>query len=104
LAWLVQRLLKTCPQVQIVVADQVVPLPRPGDLLAQVQQYLHTETTLDLLRVAQTWWVAPSTVVAALRHLGHPCPDFPATASLTQELEKLERWYQTPLETLPRMI
>jgi len=104
LAWLVQRLLKTCPQVQIVVADQVVPHPRPGDLLAQVQQYLHTETTLDLLRVAQTWWVAPSTVVAALRHLGHPCPDFPATGSLTQELEKLERWYQTPLETLPRMI
>jgi single-stranded-DNA-specific exonuclease len=51
---------------------------------------------LNLLQLSQQWWVAPCTLVAALRELGYPCTDFPQTYSLKQELERLQRWYIRP--------
>lgn len=59
---------------------------------------------LNLLDLGQQWWVAPSTLVAALREMEYPCPSFGATASLEQELQRLQRWYHCPaqrLATLP---
>ncbi|MEN9219586.1 MAG: single-stranded-DNA-specific exonuclease RecJ [Thermostichales cyanobacterium GMQP_bins_62] len=103
LHWLLQRLLKTCSKLTIYRGEQVVPVPTAADFLRQLQQHLQQQTDLDLLRLAQAWWVAPATVVAGLRHLGHSCPEFPATGSVEEELTNLERWYQTPVSALAQL-
>jgi single-stranded-DNA-specific exonuclease len=58
------------------------------------------DAPLNLLDLGQQWWVAPSTLVAALREMEYPCPSFGVTASLEQELQRLERWYNCPAQRL----
>ncbi|MFN6065850.1 MAG: hypothetical protein ACK45T_01515, partial [Pseudanabaena sp.] len=48
--------------------------------------------TLNLLDLAQQWWISPSAIVAALRELGYSC-DFPDTLSLEGELLRMQKWY-----------
>jgi len=55
---------------------------------------------LNLLNLGQQWWVAPSTIISALREIGYPCPDFPETGFVEQELERLQRWYHCPASKL----
>jgi single-stranded-DNA-specific exonuclease len=58
------------------------------------------DAPLNLLDLGQQWWVAPSTLVAALREMEYSCPSFGVTASLEQELQRLGRWYNCPAQRL----
>jgi single-stranded-DNA-specific exonuclease len=57
-----------------------------------------------LLALGQEWWVAPCTIVAALRDLGYACNSFAPTHPLDVELGRLERWYSYPIEKLPQLL
>ncbi|WP_404789775.1 single-stranded-DNA-specific exonuclease RecJ [Altericista sp. CCNU0014] len=58
------------------------------------------DAPINLLDLGQQWWVSPSTLVATLREMKYPCPSFAATASLEQELERLQRWYNCSAQRL----
>ncbi|MFN7716287.1 MAG: single-stranded-DNA-specific exonuclease RecJ, partial [Pseudanabaenaceae cyanobacterium] len=75
------------------------PIPTDHELMTKLmallpQSAMSVTQPLDLLRLGQEWWVSPAVIVAGLRSLGYECPDFPVTKSLTEELQRLERWYQ----------
>jgi single-stranded-DNA-specific exonuclease len=91
LRWLIAL---AVPQ-QIHVRNQVPDLLSAAELRSQLQLHLEKfpEQPLNLLQLGQQWWVAPCTLVAALRELGYKCSDFPQTSSLDQELGRLQRWY-----------
>ena len=80
---------------QIYVRNQIPKLPNAAELRSRLQFQIakYPQNPLKLLTLGQQWWVAPATLVAALRELGYPCSGFPTTCSLTQELQRLERWY-----------
>lgn len=78
---------------QIYVHKQVVPLVSGDVLRRQLRSYLETHDQVDLLRLAQQWWMAPSTLVAGLRSLGYRCESFGRTGTVDEEIQKLERWY-----------
>lgn len=82
----------------IYVRNDVPPLPTVAELRSQLKLHLakFPGQPLNLLHLGQQWWVAPCTLVAILRELGHPCPQFPATCSPEQELKRLQRWYLYP--------
>jgi single-stranded-DNA-specific exonuclease len=77
----------------IYLHSQSVPLPTASNLQQQLTDHLHCGDRVDLLRLGQQWWVAPSTLVAGLRSLGIPCATFGPTGELAEELAKLERWF-----------
>jgi single-stranded-DNA-specific exonuclease len=62
------------------------------------------DAPLNLLTLGQQWWVAPSTMVAALREIDYSCPRFAETAPLEQELQRLARWYSCSAERLAQLI
>jgi single-stranded-DNA-specific exonuclease len=61
------------------------------------------DAPLQLLTLGQQWWVAPSTIIAALREIEYSCPGFAETESLEQELQRLARWYQCSAERLAKL-
>ena len=81
---------------RIYVRNQIPPFLEERELRSQLRFMIATKpaVSLNLLELGQQWWVAPSTIVAVLRDLGYACSDFPATQSLEQELQRLQRWYQ----------
>jgi single-stranded-DNA-specific exonuclease len=90
----------------VYVRNGVPKVPDKGTLRSQLSFEIvkNPDAPLNLLDLGQQWWVAPSTLVAALREMEYPCPSFGATASLEQELQRLGRWYNCPaqrLATLP---
>lgn len=91
LQWLVAL---AAPQ-QIYVRNHIPNLPGAAELRSRLQFHLEKfpGQPLNLLQLGQQWWVAPCTLVAALRELRYPCSSFPQTNSLDQELERLQRWY-----------
>lgn len=95
-------LLAIAQPAQIYVRNQIPKLPTAPELRSHLQLHLakFPQQPLKLLPLGQQWWVAPCTLVAALRELGYPCPDFPATCALEQELQRLERWYLYPAHQL----
>ena len=104
LNWLLARSIPASPKGhQIYLCSQTVPIPTPKQLLHQLKDCLNECQSIDLLKTAQTWWVAPSTLVAGLRSLGYRCPQFPATRELERELENLDRWFQTNAETMAEL-
>jgi single-stranded-DNA-specific exonuclease len=90
----------------IYIGSQIPKILTSEKLLSQVEVLVggdsHRDTNyrLNLLDLAQQWWVAPCTIVAALRQLGHVCPDFPPTYSVEAELHRLGNWYSCPMEKL----
>jgi single-stranded-DNA-specific exonuclease len=98
LRWLIAR----AQPSQIYVRNHCPDLPVASALKQHLLDQLQTapEQPLNLLALGQQFWVAPCTLIAALRELGHPCTEFPATCSLTQELQRLERWYLYPPQAL----
>ncbi|KOR38596.1 single-stranded-DNA-specific exonuclease RecJ [Planktothricoides sp. FACHB-1370] len=80
----------------VYIYNHVPQLPTADQLRSRLQAYIQEfpHEPLNLLQIGQRWWVAPSTLIATLRELGHPCPDFAKTGSLEQELERLRRWYR----------
>ncbi|MGQ9838140.1 MAG: single-stranded-DNA-specific exonuclease RecJ [Cyanobacteriota bacterium] len=77
----------------ISVYNQRVPIISSEGLRQQLRQYLRSEDKLDLLRLAQQWWLSPQVLVAGLRSLGYSCQNFGPTGSLAEELEAQRAWY-----------
>ncbi|MDS3860808.1 single-stranded-DNA-specific exonuclease RecJ [Thermosynechococcaceae cyanobacterium BACA0444] len=97
LRWL---LAKGQPQ-QVYVRNQAPSLPTATELKMKLSIAVSQldGNTVNLLAWGQTHWVAPSTIVAGLRELGHDCEGYRATLGLEQELNRLSRWYAyTPAE------
>jgi len=89
---------------QVYVRKGFPELPKAIQLRVQLEAFLSTSPDqLNLLQLGQQWWVAPSTLVSALRELGYPCSGFPETSSLAQELEQLRCWYLSSAEQLSAM-
>ncbi len=95
LNWLLATISPTQASHTVYVQGQTVPLISADSLRRQLKTYLVTHDCIDLLRLGQQWWLAPSTVVAGLRSIGFSCPQFGQTASLEEELLKLERWFNS---------
>lgn len=74
----------------------------PAELIARLKFEIakNGDQPLNLLSLGQQWWMAPSTIISALREIGYPCPNFPETGCLEQELERLQRWYHCPASKL----
>lgn len=94
LQWL---LAKGMPR-QVYVYNHLPPLPSPMQVRSHLRDRLQELGTqpLNLLQLGQELWVAPSTLLAALRELGDSYPEFPPTQTLDRELERLYRWYAFP--------
>ncbi len=101
LQWL---LAKGMPR-QVYVYNQLPPLLSPVQLRSHLRDRIQDSGTqpLNLVQLGQEWWVAPSTLLAALRELGDSYPEFPPTHSLDRELERLYRWYAFPPEKLAKI-
>ncbi|URR36810.1 single-stranded-DNA-specific exonuclease RecJ [Thermosynechococcus sp. HN-54] len=72
-------------------------------LILSIQRHLKETSSLNLLALSQTYWIAPCTLVAILRHLGYSCEGFAPTLSITEELARLQRWYQLQAKDLARL-
>ncbi|MDX2254355.1 MAG: DHHA1 domain-containing protein [Pseudanabaenaceae cyanobacterium bins.39] len=84
----------------IYLGSHMPPLPSVESLHSQLQALdLENIQSLNLLDLAQQWWISPSAIVAALREIGYHC-DFPPTLSLDQELQKSATWYGISLDRL----
>ncbi len=91
-------------ELLIFLHHQAVPLPSSAGLRQQLRQYLQTEDKVDLLRLAQQWWLSPPLLVAGLRSLGYACPDFGPTGSLSEELEAQQVWYDSPWQKVAALL
>jgi single-stranded-DNA-specific exonuclease len=106
-SWTHLRWLLALAQPNTVYVRNGLPkLPDAGTLRSQLSFEIvkNPDAPLNLLDLGQQWWVAPSTLIAALRDIKYSCPSFGETASLEQELQRLQRWYNCPaqrLATLP---
>ncbi|MBF2098051.1 MAG: single-stranded-DNA-specific exonuclease RecJ [Gloeomargaritaceae cyanobacterium C42_A2020_066] len=75
---------------------QVPSLPTVLDCQDKLSEVLveNAGLPLNLLALGQQWWVSPPVILAGLRTLGYPFPEWPATLSLAEELAALRTWYQ----------
>ncbi len=86
----------------IYLGEKVPPLTTAAQFRTQIQALdLENLPVINLLDLAQQWWISPSAIVAALRELNYDC-DFPATASLDDELQKMQRWYSLAISKLEK--
>lgn len=78
------------------------PMLDADELRSHLKSYIetHPDESLNLLALGQDWWVAPSTIVSALREMDYPCQGFPTTVGLAQEFQRLQDWYQYPPHVL----
>ncbi len=104
LSWILHLAQPAGAAHQIYVHQQVVPLVAGDTLRRQLRSYLEQHQQVDLLRLAQQWWMAPSTLVAGLRSLGFKCDGFSRTGSVDEELQKLERWYSQSWTTTAALL
>jgi single-stranded-DNA-specific exonuclease len=87
----------------IYLGGGIPTLPTAEDLRDRVSALVDSKH-LNLLALGQEWWVAPCTIVAALRDLGYDCNSFAPTQTLDLELGRLKRWYSYPIEKLPQLL
>jgi single-stranded-DNA-specific exonuclease len=104
LSWLLASTQPAGSAHQIWVHRQAVPLISSEMLKQHLADHVKTQEQIDLLRLAQQWWVAPSTLVAGLRSLGYVCADFGKTGTLEEELEKLSRWFSSSWSTVAALL
>ncbi|MGY3169837.1 single-stranded-DNA-specific exonuclease RecJ [Thermostichus sp. MS-CIW-15] len=88
----------------IVLHHQAVPLPSAAALQRQLRHYLQNQAQVDLLRLAQQWWLSPALLVAGLRSLGYACPEFGPTGSLEEELEAQRAWYRSSWQQVAALL
>ncbi len=100
LGWLLATTQPSQSALTIYSHQQAIPLISAPSLRQQLKQVLDTTHQIDLLRLGQQWWLAPSTLVAGLRSLGYTCDRFGKTTSLEDELDKLERWFTSSWESV----
>lgn len=90
---------------QVYVRGERPTLPDGVTLRRNLKYHLvrYAPHRLNLLDLGQKWWVAPCTLVATLREMGYACAGFPDTYPLSQELQRLETWYQLSAQHLSRL-
>ena len=88
-----QWLIATTKPDYIYLGSHVPSVPSIEQFRAQIQSLnLENIERLNLLDLAQQWWISPSAIVSALRELNYIC-DFPVTLPLEGELLRMQRWY-----------
>lgn len=87
----------------IYVGSQIPPIPTINELRQKLTAHADSPS-LNLLNLGQQLWVAPCTIVSALRDLGRTCDTFAATDALEVELSRLQRWYSYPTEKLQHIL
>ena len=82
----------------IYVRNDDPPMLDADELRSRLKSHIetHPDAPLNLLALGQEWWVAPSTIISALRDMDYPCQHFPTTVGLSQEFQRLQDWYQYP--------
>jgi single-stranded-DNA-specific exonuclease len=77
----------------IYLGSDIPSVPSINQFRAQILSLdLENIKILNLLDLAQQWWISPSAIVSALRELGYIC-DFPDTLPLEGELLRMQKWY-----------
>ncbi len=88
-----QWLITTTKPDHIYLGSHIPTVPSIDQFRAQIQSLdLANIKILNLLDLAQQWWISPSAIVSALRELGYTC-DFPNTLPLEGELLRMQKWY-----------
>ena len=88
-----QWLIATTKPDYIYLGSHVPSVPSIEQFRNQIQSLnLENIERLNLLDLAQQWWISPSAIVSALRELNYIC-DFPVTLPLEGELLRMQRWY-----------
>ncbi len=84
----------------IYLGSHIPSVPSIDQFRAQVQSLdLENIKILNLLDLAQQWWIAPSAIVSALRELNYIC-DFPPTLPLDGELLRMQKWYSIAINKI----
>ncbi len=84
----------------IYLGSHIPSVPSIDQFRAQIQSLdLENIEILNLLDLAQQWWISPSAIVSALRELGYIC-DFPNTLPLEGELLRMQKWYSIAIAKL----
>ena len=95
-----QWLIATAKPDYIYLGSHIPPLPSIHQVRAQIKSLdLDNIPILNLLDLAQQWWISPSAIVSALRELNYIC-DFPDTLPLEGELLRMQKWYSIAIEKL----
>ena len=95
-----QWLIATAKPDYIYLGSHIPSLPSIEQLRSQIQSLdLDNIPILNLLDLAQQWWISPSAIVSALREFGYIC-DFPPTLPLDGELIKMQKWYAIAIAKL----
>ena len=93
-----QWLIATAKPDYIYLGSHIPSLPSIEQFRSQVQS-LDLDGILNLLDLAQQWWISPSAIISALRELGYIC-DFPPTLPLDGELIRMQKWYAIAIAKL----
>jgi single-stranded-DNA-specific exonuclease len=84
----------------IYLGSDIPAVPSIDQFRAQIQSLdLENIKILNLLDLAQQWWISPSAIVSALRELNYIC-DFPPTLPLDGELLRMQKWYSIAIAKL----
>jgi single-stranded-DNA-specific exonuclease len=95
-----QWLIATVKPDVIYLGSHTPTLATADQFRAQIRSLgLDHTNILNLLDLAQQWWISPSAIVSGLRELGFIC-DFPLTLSLDGEIQRMQKWYSIPIEKL----
>ncbi|MFM7887718.1 MAG: single-stranded-DNA-specific exonuclease RecJ, partial [Pseudanabaena sp.] len=74
----------------IYLGSHIPSIPSIEEFRAKIQSLdIENLHSINLLDLAQQWWISPSAIVSALRELGYDC-DFPDTLALEGELLRTE--------------
>jgi RecJ OB domain/DHHA1 domain len=88
----------------IYLGSNIPAVPSIEQFRAQVQSLdLENIKILNLLDLAQQWWISPSAIVSALRELNYIC-DFPPTLPLDGELLRMQKWYSIAIAKLTAIL
>jgi len=88
---------------QVLIGKAIPPIPTPEEMQDRVCE-LFGKSVLNLLDIAQQWWVSPAVIIASLRSLGYPCSSYSPTQSLPAELQNMQEWYSSSLEVIARSL
>ncbi|WP_055077235.1 DHH family phosphoesterase [Pseudanabaena sp. 'Roaring Creek'] len=95
-----QWLIATAKPDYIYLGSHIPSVPSIDQFRHQIQSLdLENINILNLLDLAQQWWISPSAIVSALRELNYIC-DFPPTLPLDGELLRMQKWYSIAINKL----
>jgi single-stranded-DNA-specific exonuclease len=84
----------------IYLGSHIPSVPSINEFRIQVQSLdFGNIEILNLLDLAQQWWISPSAIVSALRELNYIC-DFPPTLPLDGELLRIQKWYSIAINKI----